>query len=73
MSDPGMDDEGGGRAGGEGWRGGGPSGPRSPLQTMKVKNRLGSNPKREMESRERERIDLLEDVENNRANTEYPR
>ena len=68
LMDPAVDAMGGGRAGEE--RRAGPSGPRSPLQTMKVKGRLGANRDRERESREREQLDLLEDIEANKANTD---
>ena len=67
LMDPAVDAM-GGRAGEE--RRAGPSGPRSPLQTMKVKGRLGANPDRERESREREQLDLLEDIEANKSNTD---
>ena len=71
LMDPEMDDEGGGmRAGGGGGGEGTRKAPRSPLQTIRVKGRLGSTPKREKESREREQLDLLEDIEANKANTE---
>ena len=63
-SPPDMDDEGGGvrRAGGEGPR----KSPRSPLQTMQIKNRLGSSRQQVRETYERERIDMLEDIEANK-------
>ena len=44
--------------------------PRTPLQTMRVKGRLGADPGRERRAREREQLSLLEDIEANRANTD---
>ena len=47
-----------------------PRPPRTPLQTMRVKGRLGADPGRERRAREREQLSLLEDIEANRANTD---
>ena len=44
--------------------------PRTPLQTMRVKGRLGADPGQERRAREREQLSLLEDIEANRANTD---
>ena len=70
LMDPATYDEDGGGGGMRAGQEQQPRTPRTPLQTMRVKGRLGADPGRERRAREREQLSLLEDIEANRANTD---